>query len=513
MKGFELFHRTLKDLEFGPIFGNPGSTEIPMLRGTQDYVLTLHDSISVGMADGYAQFSGRPSVVNLHTLPGVANSMAFIHTARLNRSPVVITSGQQDTRHIYYEPLLWHDLTDLVKGAVKYSYEVRNSDDIERALKRAFAISLEPPAGPVFLSFPMDTMDQESQYLGLPHSDPNVGIMDNERAEYVSSLIKKAANPAIVAGAEVDQYDAHQELTQLAENLGIPVYAEPLSSRAVFDTDRPSYAGDPPPASTAINMALLKHDLILNIGGDFTLYPYLPSPLLPGKKVITVSMAPSYKYGEYVKSNPRLFIKKLLEATTGNWNYRKPEDAGMNSTIARERRIMGPNYVLQKVRRMFDGYTIVDEAISSSLLVRKNIGYSPRSYFTAKSGQLGWGLPAAAGISMLKSKVLEIVGDGSLMYTIQTLWTISRYNLPVKILVLNNDGYTILKSFSESYYPGVEKQDFLTFKNNIVEIAQSFGLEAREGTTDLPELEWLKEGDKPRLLMVNIPKSTPRLFP
>ncbi len=513
MKGHELFHRTLKDLGLGPIFGNPGSTEIPMLRGTADYILTLHDSISVGMADGYAQYSGRPAVVNLHTLPGIANSMAFIHTARLNRSPVVITSGQQDTRHIYYEPLLWHDLTDLVKGAVKYSYEVRNAEDIERAIKRAYSISLEAPSGPVFVSFPMDTMDQESQYLDLPHTVPSVGIMDNDKVEYVSSTIKKAANPAIVAGAEIDQYDAYGELTQFAEKLGIPVYAEPLSSRAACNSESSSYAGDLPPASTAINMALLKHDLILNIGGDFTLYPYLPSPLLPDKKVITVSMAPSYKHGEYVRSNPRYFLKKLLEATTGNWNYRKPEETGMNSIIARERRTMGPNYVLQKVRKVFSGYTIVDEAISSSLLVRKNIGYSPKSYFTAKSGQLGWGLPAAAGISMLKNKVLEIVGDGSLMYTIQTLWTISRYNLPVKILVLNNDGYTILKSFSESYYPGVEKQNFLTFRNNIVDVAQSFGIEAREGTTDLPELKWLEEGDSPRLLVVNVPKSTPKLFP
>ncbi len=513
MKGYELFHRTLGDLGLSPIFGNPGSTEIPMLRGTGEYVLTLHDSISVGMADGYAQYSGKPSVVNLHTLPGIANSMAFIHTARLNHSPVVITSGQQDTRHIYYEPLLWHDLTDLVKGAVKYTYEVRNGEDIERALKRAYSISLEPPSGPVFLSFPMDTMDQEAQYRNLPFTIPGEKIIDDSAVEYISGLIGKSANPAIVAGAEIDQFDAFQELSLVAQKLGVPVYAEPLSSRAVFNSENSNFAGDLPPASTAINMALLKHDFILNIGGDFTLYPYLPSPLLPDKTVITVSMSPNYKYGQYIRSNPKLFLKKLLNTASGNWNYRRPEEAGMNSVIARERKVMGPNYVLQKVKKAFQGYTIIDEAISSSLLVRKNIGYSPRSYFTAKSGQLGWGLPAAAGISMLNPRVLEIVGDGSLMYSIQTLWTISRYNLPVKILVLNNEGYTILKSFSESYYPGVEKEQFLTFRNNIAEISRSFGVDAKEATENLPEIEWLKEGESPKLLVVNIPKSTPRLFP
>lgn len=513
MKGYELFHKTLNDLKLGPIFGNPGSTEIPMLRGTEDYVLTLHDSISVGMADGYAQYSGKPSVVNLHTLPGVANSMAFIHTARLNRSPVIITSGQQDTRHAYYEPLLWHDLGEMVKGAVKYSYEVKNASDIERAVKRAYAMSLEPPAGPVFVSFPMDVMDDGAEYMKLSKSTPNTDIIDMEAVNQVAGMLNGSTSPAIVAGAEIDQFNAFSELTDLADKLKIPVYAEPLSNRAVFDSKNTQFAGDLPPATTAINLALLKHDLILNIGGDFTIYPYLPSPLLPGKTVVTVSMAPTYKHGEYIRSNPRLFLKALLERTSGSWNFTRPEDNGMNSIIARERRSMGPNFVLQKVRKAFRGFTIIDEAISSSLLLRKNIGYSPKSYFTAKSGQLGWGLPAAAGISMIQPKVLEIVGDGSLMYTVQTLWTIARYKLPVKVLVLNNEGYTILKSFSQSYYPGVEEAPFLTFSSRIMDVAQSFGIESREGTADLPELQWLREGDSSKLLVVNLPKTIPKLFP
>lgn len=513
MKGHDLFHRTLSDLELSPLFGNPGSTEIPMLRGVGKYILTLHDSISAGMADGYAQYTGRPAVVNLHTLPGVANSMAFIHTAKANKSPVIITSGQQDTRHMYSEPLLWHDLSELVKGAVKYSYEVKDPADIEKSLKRAYSMSLQPPSGPVFVSFPMDIMDGEAEYSHLTHTIPNTDVLDQFQVNKVSELLNISTNPAIVAGSEIDQYDAHRELMELAETLGLPVYAEPLSSRAAVDSNSTSFAGDLPPATTAINLSLLKHDLILNIGGGFTIYPYLPSPLLPGKKVVTISMSPTFLHGEYVNSNPKLFLKELLKSTQRRWNYVKPSEEGMNSLIARERRTMGPNYVLQKVRKIFQGYTIVDEAISSSLLVRKNLGYSPKSYFTAKSGQLGWGLPAAAGISLAHSKVIEVVGDGSLMYSIQALWTISNYGLPVKILVLDNEGYTILKSFSQSYYPGVEKEQFLSFKTNISDIASSFGVEAKEAQNDLKELEWLREGEKPKLLVVHMSKSIPKLFP
>lgn len=513
MKGYELFHRALEELGLNPIFGNPGSTEIPMLRGAGGYVLTMHDSISVGMADGYAQYSGKPSIVNLHTLPGVANSMAFIHTARMNHTPIIITSGQQDTRHMFYEPLLWHDLIDLVKGAVKYSYEIKNASDIEKALKRAYALSLEPPSGPVFLSFPMDVMDQEAEYLGLNHSVPSTNFLDADAVKHVWDLMSKSKNPAIVAGAELDQYGGLEILSSFAEKISVPVFAEPLSSRAVFDSDSPVYAGDLPPATTAINLSLLNYDFILNIGGDFTIYPYLPSPLLPGKTVITVSTSPSHKHGEYIRSNPKLFLQELTSLASGNWNFQRQDEVSTNSMMARERRSMGPNFVLQKVRKVFRNYTIVDEAISSSLLVRKNLGYKQKSYFTAKSGQLGWGLAAAAGISMVQPKVLEIVGDGSLMYTVQTLWTISHYNLPVKVLVLNNEGYTILKSFSQSYYPGVEKEDYLTFSNNISRLAQSFGIESREGTEGLPEIDWLEEGEKPKLLVVNVPKSIPKLFP
>lgn len=512
MKGYEIFNRTAKDLGFGPMFGNPGSTEIPMLRETGDYVLTLHDSISVGMADGYAQYSGRPSLVNLHTLPGVANSMAFIHTARLNRSPVVITSGQQDSRHAFYEPLLWHDLGNLVGSAVKYAYEVKNSGDIERALKRAYSISMEPPAGPVFVSFPMDVMDQEGEYSGLDFSMPNLDVIDTGAVDRVSAMIKGAKNPAFVAGSELDQYGAIGELDTLSRKLGIPVFSEPLANRAPFRSSSPNFAGELPPATTAINMALLKHDLVVNFGGDFTIYPYLPSPLLPGKRIVTVTMSPSYKQGEYIQSNPRIFLQALSRNAGGNWGFERPEEQGNAGLIAREKKTMGVNYVLQKAKKLFPGHIIVDEAISSSLLVRKNMGYSENSYFTAKSGQLGWGLPSAAGISMLNGEVLEIVGDGSLMYTAQTLWTIARNRLPVKILVLNNEGYTILKSFSGSFYPGVEKSHFLSFSYNIAELSKSLGVEARIADPELKEMEWLAQGKEPRLLVANVSKTVPRLF-
>lgn len=513
MKGYEILRRTLKELKLGPVFGNPGTTEIPTLRGIENYILCLHDSLAVGMADSYAQYSGRPSIVNLHTMPGVANSMAFIHTAKQNRSPVIVTAGQQDTRHAYYEPFLWHDLGGLVGDAVKYKYEVKNPDDIEKALKRAYSISLEPPMGPVFVSFPMDIMDLDGNYSNLGYSTPNSSIVDQSAVDYVLKQIEISSNPAVVVGSEIEAYGTMNRAVEFAEKFGCPVFAEPFASRSPFRSENQRFAGDLAPATTSINIALLSHDLILNFGGDMTMYPYLPSKLLPGKKVITVSMAPSYKHGEYITSNPGLFMEELGKRIGKVGDFRRKENLSEKSNAAREKKRMGPAYVLSRVKKHFQDHVIVDEAISSSPLVRSILGYRDNSYFNARTGQLGWGMPAAAGISLLNKKVLEIVGDGALMYTVQTLWTISNYGLPVKILVLNNEGYSILKSFSRSFYPEVEKAPYFSFRNDISSISESFGVPAKIASPDLGELEWLAEGSGPKLLVANITRATPNLFP
>jgi len=141
------------------VFGNPGTTEIPMLRDIDRYVLTLNDSIAVRMADGLSQVTGYPSLCNLHTLPGVRNSMAFLYTAMMNRSPLIVTAGQYDHRHIFYDPMLSGDLMGNVSSFVKYRYEIKETDDIYRTMKRAYMVVMTSPTGSVFLSFPMNFMD------------------------------------------------------------------------------------------------------------------------------------------------------------------------------------------------------------------------------------------------------------------------------------------------------------------------------------------------------------------
>ena len=164
------------------------------------------------------------------------------------------------------------------------------------------------------------------------------------------------------------------------------------------------------------------------------------------------------------------------------------------------------------VRKIFKRYTVIDEAISASPVVRSTMGYSHLRYFSAKSGQLGWGIPAGMGIATVRDKVLLVIGDGSFMYTVQSLWTAKRYGIPLKILVLNNGGYNILKSYSKSYYPGLENADFFNLNLDIVSIARGFGIEAKLAGADLEEMEWLREGDAVKILVVNMNPEIPKLF-
>ncbi|WP_337860396.1 thiamine pyrophosphate-binding protein [Ferroplasma sp.] len=512
MKGYEILEKTLTTLKLDPVFGNPGTTEIPMLRGIKNYYLTLHDSIAVGMADGYAQYSDAASAVNLHSLPGLGNAISFINTAKWNRSPVVITAGQQDTRHIVYDPILSGDLLRTVSGLVKYSYEIKNPSEIPVAFRRAKAIAMTPPRGPVFLSVPMDMMDYEAENLHFSDVTVNTDFSDSAAIYEIADKINKSSHPAVVFGYEIDVYNAYSEAENFANKLGVEVYSEPLASRGTFNTENKLYGGDLLPASTLMNLKFLNNDLIIFIGGDITFYPYLPSQPFPGKEVIFVGTDISYKTGISYIVNPKIFLREAAKLIKKKGNYSRPRDFLYPNKIARQRITSGVDYTLFKAKKLFSDYTVIDEAISGSENVRATFGYGSKKYFTAKSGQLGWATAASLGIGLKNKKTLVIIGDGAFMYSVQGLWTAKRYNIPVKFLVLNNSGYNILKSFSKSYYPDMEGKDYFQLDLDIESIARGFGVETMTAGMDMSEMQWLHEGDVPKVLVVHTEKAAEKLF-
>ncbi len=512
MKGSQAFAETLQSLHLLPLFGNPGTTEIPMLRSVGKYMLTLHDSIALGLADGRSQVTGKPAACNLHAMPGLGNSMAFLHTAYINRSPVIVTSGQQDYRHIFQDPLLSGDLIGTVSGLVKYRYELKAADEIEPIMRRAYRIAVTPPFGPVFLSFPDNILDQECSCSSTGPPASNYDLADDDAISSIMEIFNSASNPAIVFGYEIDMFRAAEDAEKFAEATGCPAFAEPLASRSPFPSGSRQYAGDLLPAASLINVTLQPYDLILIIGGDLMLYPYTPSPILIGKRIVNVGLDVTGKNGEYYQMNPRIFLQKALKLAKKKGSFIRKPDYTLQSRIANAKKKMEPLFVLSRINSSFRDHVIVDESISASPAMRASVGYRPGSYFTARTGQLGWALPSAAGMATAIPRVLCVTGDGSFLYTPQTLWTIKRYNLPVKLIILNNGGYMILRSYSYSYSENLKDADFFRPEVDLAKMVESFGLECMVADSEISEITWLREGSDPKVLIVNVSKEVPKLF-
>lgn len=515
----EQFSEALARRGVQEIFGNPGTTELPFLEGVrQRYLLTLHDSIAAAAADGLAQATGAVAVANLHAAPGLGNSIGFIDTARRNRSPVLLTVGQQDLRHEEYDPLLHGNFESMVAGLVKYSHEVRSASEAGPAIDLAFRHALEPPRGPVLLSLPMNVMESVG---GVSEPAPTMPGQLAEPVEAIAERLNAAANPALVAGYEVDVFDAFAEVAQLATQLGAPVYAEPLSSRAPVALPFPNFAGDLLPASALIDSALGDHDLVLLLGADLTLYPYTPAPLLPGKDLAYLGSDPTVAHklhAVHAWGNVKEQLTRLLPLVPSKGRaFRGPPDFGRANRVARAAPRLGGIYVLDAAMRRFADYTIVDEAVSlTPTLKSMGVYHGHCSYFASRSGQLGWGLAASIGLGLRLPKILAVVGDGALQYTIQSLWTLARYSIPVKILVLNNGSYAILRSYSKAFHPALtDAECFQVGGIDLDRIAGGYGLPVRSVRDALgleDGLKWLREEPAPALLNVAVDPSVPDLF-
>jgi benzoylformate decarboxylase len=461
------------------IFGNPGSTELPLIDALADahdlaYVLALQEATAVAMADGYAQATGRPALLNLHTSAGLGNAIGNLTNAMANRAPLVVTAGQQDYRHIATEPLLSGPLVELASGAVKWGHEVRTTDELATIVRRAFHDAAAPPAGPVFVSLPMDLLDAETDATdpgpSIIEAAPTAGSLD-ELAELLTGV--SIGELCIVAGDEVAAAGAVPEVVALAEALGAPVHGSPLHGRGVFPPAHPLWRGMLPPAADAIARALGTYRRVLLVAGQaFMVYPYAPGPALPPEVELLHLSSDRSQLGRTwptrlgLWGDPRATLRALLplvrrradsdaaaEAVDGARARRSAAVAELEEQ-ARGRYGSAPMHPMAAahalVRSMPPDSIVVDEAITTGVYVRGFHHWTePGRYYFCTGGGLGWGMPAACGVSLAHggAPVLCVVGDGSAMYSPQALWTAATEDLPVVFAVVNNRQYRILKGY------------------------------------------------------------------
>ncbi|HJP69261.1 MAG TPA: benzoylformate decarboxylase [Sphingomicrobium sp.] len=476
------------------VFGNPGSTELPLFRDFPSdfrYVLGLQESVVVGMADGYAQASGNAAFVNLHSAAGVGHAMGNIFTAYKNNTPMVITAGQQARSILPFDPFLHSaQATELPKPYVKWSCEPARAEDVPLAIARAYYLAMQEPRGPVFVSIPADDWDRTTDLVS-PRAIGTASLPDPRILAEIAQALNGSERPAFVVGAGVDRSNAWKEIVELAERHKARVYVAPMSARCSFPEDHRLFGGFLPAMREKLVERLAGHDIILVLGAPAfsyhvegagnhvppgaTLYQIIDDPA-------TAAWTPT---GTAATGNVRLAVQHLLEKSAPRQRSLPPERDGIPRVAppsADEH--MSVAYVMQTLSELRQPSDIVvEEAPSSRPVIQK---YLPMvksgTFFTMSSGGLGYGLPAAIGVAMAKpqEKVIAMIGDGSSMYAIQALWSAAQLKLPITFLILKNQRYAALQDFASvfGFEPGASVEGTELPDIDFVSLAQGQGCAA-----------------------------------
>ena len=449
----------LRRLGIITIFGNPGSTELPMFRsfpGDFRYILGLQEATVVGMADGYAQATGNVSLVSLHSAAGVGNAMGNIFTAFKNHTPIVIAAGQQARSILPYDPFLASlHATEFPRPYVKWSIEPARPHDVPLAFVRACSIAMLPPRGPVFISIPVDDWDQPSELVA--ERVVSSAIRPEPRMiERIGDALDQSERPAFVVGAAIDRDNAFDEVVRLAERHQALVWTAPMCGRCGFPEDHSLFAGFLPAAREKIVALLDGHDLIFAIGAPaFTYHVEGHGAHIPHRAALcqliddpsTASWTPT---GTIAVGSIRLGVLDLLSRPVPKPRTRpSPRDP---APVADPSTPMSAAFVLQTLDRLRPANSIVvEEAPTARPVIQTYMKFTrSRSFFTMDSGGLGYGMPAAVGVSLASphQRVIAILGDGSSMYSIQALWSAAQLKLPILFLILNNRRYAALQEFA-----------------------------------------------------------------
>ena len=519
-RGADLLLDVLRSEGVRYIFGNPGTTELPLIDALTEasdisYVLALQEASAVAMADGYAQAANRPGFLNLHTAGGLGHGIGNLVNAGISGTPLVVTAGQQDSRHILTDPLLTGDLVSIADPVVKWAREVTHADQIPILVRRAFHDCNAAPSGPVFLSFPMDVMEQLSSAdigeVSTIDTRPIAGSLES-LADRIAAIAP--GKLALIAGDEIAESEASAEVVRLADLLGARVYGSSWPAHIPFPTSHPLWAGNLPSKATEIAAVLGAFDAVFALGGKSLITVlYTEGPAVPpGTKVFQMSadvrdLGRTYSTELSVVGDLRTSLRVLLplleervrdraaafaairEKAVTDYDARRAKlDAAAQAAF--DDPVIAPLVAAREIARAVGADTaIVDEAPATLGHLRTFLHSAmTRQYNSIRGGVLGWGMPASVGFSLGldRAPVVCIVGDGAAMYSPQALWSAAHEGLPITFVVINNAEYNILKKFmkSQAHYASARANRFIAMdltdpRIDFLALAASMGVSAR----------------------------------
>ena len=471
------------------IFGNPGTSEGPILDALEDfpdlkYMLATQEGVAMGMADAYARATGKPSFVNLHIETGLANGISLLSNAHQGGTPLVLTSANKDIRKLAEGRT---ELAEMVRLFTKWSVEVTHPEQIPSVMRRAFNEAKTPPTGPTYIGFSANALDDEADVDIVPSSEGYFRTAPDTRAvEEASRLLSSASRPIMVVGDRLAQSGGTSEAVRVAESLGAAVYATSYSEMN-FPTSHPQFMGRIGALPDAREL-LSSGDVVLAVGTNvFSGFFYFSGHSL-GSNTKLIHMDSAYR--EIGKSeptdigiiaDPKVGLSVLAEALDSDMSGSAKEAAkGRAASLSEqkaaqdaawEQRVkdrwdvspMSTERMMTEIASALPSDTIIaDDSITTRNSVHGAIEFNePGSVFGERGGALGWGMGGALGLKLANPDrpVVGIIGDGSSMMTVQALWTAANSNIPVVYVICNNQSYRILKLNMNVYKEHILKED------------------------------------------------------
>ncbi len=456
MKIADYLLQTLEQNGVTHIFGNPGTTELPLVkaceqRGKLKYVVALSEVSAVPMADGYARATRSLGVVNLHVAPGLGNGMGTLYTAGIAGTPLLVLVGGQDRRFLHTNPILWGPVEKMAGAVCKAVFMLNTTFDAAANIRRALRTAMTPPYGPVALICPPDLLEMNIDAKPAAVTPARLAALAaSQVADYVAFLAK-AKRPAIIAAEDVHWDNASGELEKLAAALGAPVFAAPYTGVLPVASDSDAYAGYLPPSLKQVADRLARHDALLFVGGRGLRNTLYSEAHLPQRKAWlghdASAQAPDGDYALATVTNLK-FALQAVAAKLGKPAKRgKPARAAL-ALPARVANVLHPTLAISTLLNTYSNAIWVDESGLSTSDVRQWMNLKAGEYLINGSGGIGWGLAASVGaaIGQGKRQIVAVIGDGSALYASEALWSAGHQGTKILLVILANRRYATLNA-------------------------------------------------------------------
>jgi benzoylformate decarboxylase len=519
--GRDAFLRVLSDEGVVKMFGNPGTTELPIMHALSSapemgYVLGLQEAVVIAMADGYARASGKLVSCNVHVAPGLGNAIGSIYTSLMSGTAMIVTAGQQEQGHGLTEPLLYAPLVPIATPVVKWATEVNRIEDLPRLLRRAAKVATTAPTGPVFISLPGDILNNEAAIDLGEMTRVDTAVRPSDAAlENLARRLLSAKKVVMLAGPEIASSDAFAEAAELAETLGVPVWHQTVGYGAHFPSEHPAYMGALNRDQKRVRSILSEYDLMLCVGSDVLQMSVMNEvePLPETTKVAMIGlrdweMGKNFPAEIALRANVKETLKALVPLlkklgspaladkakaslaalASKNWSAQRAQRLKALAPPVAGQPLPGEWVMAKLCEALPNDAIVVEEGLTSATTLLSYFPYRDRkSFFGNVSGGIGWGIAAAVGVQIAepKRRVVAVIGDGSAMYSITALWSAANQHLPLTFLILNNGGYQILKNRLKAFH-GNDKPIGMDFKDPPIDstaLAKGFGVPAERVDT------------------------------